>query len=88
MLFNPIFANVKATQLPVAPAPMMCIGLLNSSGFSMFACLEKDCKEHLDLYGCCQYVRLATEDEVKQLNEMLWVNNKKWNNETKQLENV
>ena len=59
-----------------------------ANGWYMFACLEKYGKEHLDFYGCGQYVRLATEDEAKQLNEMLWVNNKKWNNETKQLENV
>ena len=59
-----------------------------ANGWYMFACLEKNGKEHLDLYGCGRYVRLATEDEVKQLNEMLMVNNKKWNNETKQLENV
>ena len=58
-----------------------------ANGWYMFACLEKNGKEHLDLYGCGRYVRLATEDEVKQLNEMLMVNNKKWNNETKQLEN-
>lgn len=54
----------------------------------MFACLEKGGKEHLDLCGCGEYVRLATEEEKKLLDEMLWVNNKKWNNETKQLENV
>ena len=59
-----------------------------ANGWYMFTCLEKNGKEHLDLYGCGRYVRLATEDEVKQLNEMLIVNNKKWNNETKQLENV
>ena len=59
-----------------------------ANGWYVFACLEKNGKEHLDLYGCGRYVRLATEDEVKQLNEMLMVNNKKWNNETKQLENV
>lgn len=59
-----------------------------ANGWYMFACLEKNGKEHLDLYGCSRYVRLATEDEIKQLNEMLMVNNKKWNNETKQLENV
>ena len=59
-----------------------------ANGWYMFACLEKNGKEHLDLYGCGRYVRLATEDEVKQLNEMLMVNDKKWNNETKQLENV
>ena len=59
-----------------------------ANGWYMFACLEKNNKEHLDLYGCGRYVRLATEDELKQLNEMLMVNNKKWNNETKQLENV
>ena len=59
-----------------------------ANGWYMFACLEKNGKEHLDLYGWGRYVRLATENEVKQLNEMLMVNNKKWNNETKQLENV
>lgn len=59
-----------------------------ANGWYMFACLEKNGKYHLDLYGCGRYVRLATEDEVKQLNEMLMVNDKKWNNETKQLENV
>lgn len=59
-----------------------------ANGWYMFACLEKDGKEHLDLCGCGQYVRLATEEELNQLNEMLWVNNKKWNDETKQLENV
>lgn len=59
-----------------------------ANGWYMFACLEKNGKEHLDLYGCGRYVRLAIEDEVKQLNEMLMVNDKKWNNETKQLENV
>ena len=59
-----------------------------ANGWYMFVCREKNGKEHLDLYGGGRYVRLATEDEVKQLNEMLMVNNKKWNNETKQLENV
>ena len=59
-----------------------------ANGWHMFVCLEKNGKEHLDLYGCGRYVRFATEDEVKQLNEMLMINNKKWNNETKQLENV
>lgn len=53
----------------------------------MFACLEKDGKEHLDLYGCGQYVRLATEEEKKLLDEMLWVNNKKWNSSEFKLEN-
>lgn len=59
-----------------------------ANGWYMFACLEKNGKEHLDLCGCGQYVRLAIEDEVNKLNEMLWVHNKKWNNETKQLEDL
>ena len=59
-----------------------------ANGWYMFTCLENNGKEHLDLYGCGRYIRLAIEDEVKQLNEMLMVNNKKWNNKTKQLENV
>lgn len=59
-----------------------------ANGWYMFACIEKDGKEHLDLCGCGRYVRLANEEEKNLVNEMLWVNNKKWNNETKQLENV
>lgn len=54
----------------------------------MFACLEKDGKEHLDLCGSGTYQRPANEDEITKLNEMLWVHNKKWNNETKQLEHI
>jgi len=54
----------------------------------MFACLEKDGKEHLDLYGCGQYVRLATEEEIEQLDEMIWVNNKKWNSGELKLEDI
>lgn len=59
-----------------------------ANGWYMFACIEKDGKEHLDLCGCGIYVRLANEEEKDLLNEMLWVNNKKWNSEIKQLENV
>lgn len=54
----------------------------------MFASLEKDGTEHLDLFGCGIYKRPANEEEIKKLDEMLWVNNKKWNNETKQLEDI
>lgn len=54
----------------------------------MFTCLTKDGEEHLDLYGCGQYVRLATEEEINQLNEMLWVNNKKWNPDELKLEDI
>lgn len=54
----------------------------------MFASLEKDGTERLELNGSGIYKRPATEDEISKLNEMLWVHNKKWNNETKQLENI
>lgn len=54
----------------------------------MFASIEKTGEEHLKLCGCGTYKRPANEDEIALLNEMLWVNNKKWNNETKQLEDV
>ena len=54
----------------------------------MFASIEKDGTENLELNGRGRYKRPATEDEISKLNEMLFVHNKKWNNETKQLENV
>ena len=54
----------------------------------MFASIEKDGTENLKLNGRGSYKREANEEEKNILNEMLWVNNKKWNNETKQLENV
>ena len=54
----------------------------------MFASLEKDGTERLELNGSGIYKRPATEDEISKLNEMLWVHNKKWNNETKQLEDI
>ena len=55
----------------------------------MFASLEKDGKENLEFnYKGVIYTRPATEDEISKLNEMLLRHNKKWNNETKQLEDI
>lgn len=54
----------------------------------MFASIEKDGTENLELNGRGRYKRPATEDEISKLNEMLFVHNKKWNNETKQLEDI
>ena len=54
----------------------------------MFASIEKDGTENLELNGRGRYKRPATEDEISKLNEMLWFHNKKWNNETKQLEDL
>lgn len=54
----------------------------------MFASIESDGTENLELNGRGSYKRPANEDEITKLNEMLWVNNKKWNNETKQLEDI
>lgn len=53
-----------------------------------FVSIDKDGTEHLDMYGCGQAYRPATEDEIKVLEEMLWVNNKKWNKETLKLEDI
>ena len=36
-----VLASEKATQEPVAPAPIIFIFLLNSPGFNIFTCLEK-----------------------------------------------
>ena len=54
----------------------------------MFASIEKDGTENLELNGRGSYKRPAAEDEITKLNEMLWVHDKKWNNETKQLEDI
>ena len=54
----------------------------------MFESLEKNGKENLELNGRGIYTRPATKDEISKLNEMLMRHNKKWNNETKQLEDI
>ena len=54
----------------------------------MFASLEKDGTENLEFNSRGIYTRPATEDEISKLNEMLLRHNKKWNNETKQLEDI
>lgn len=54
----------------------------------MFASLEKDGKENLEFNCKGIYTRPATEDEISKLNEMLLRHKKKWNNETKQLEDI
>lgn len=63
------------------------IGIYANSWY-MFASLEKDGTENLQLNGRGSYKRPATEEEIAKLNEMLWVHDLKWNNETKTLENV
>ena len=59
-----------------------------ANNWYMFVSIEKDGTENLKLNGRGSYKRPATEDEILKLNEMLLANNLKWNNETKQLENV
>lgn len=54
------------------------IGIYANSWYS-FVSLDKDGTEHLDLCGNGTPYRMATEDEIEQLNMMLWVNNKRWN---------
>lgn len=54
----------------------------------MFASLEKDGTENLEFNCRGIYTRPATEDEISKLNEMLFRHNKKWNNETKKLEDI
>lgn len=54
----------------------------------MFASIDKDGTEFLELNSLGRYKRLATKDEISKLNEMLLAHNKKWNNETKQLEDI
>ena len=63
------------------------IGIYKNSWF--LACgIEKNHKEHLDIFGSGQAIRPATPEEIKEINMMLYVNNKKWNPDTKKLENV
>ena len=54
----------------------------------MFASIEKDGTENLEFNSRGIYTRPATEDEISKLNEMLLRHNKKWNNETKKLEDI
>ena len=54
----------------------------------MFASIEKDGIENLELNGRGSYKRPATEDEISKLDEMLLCHDLKWNNETKQLEDL
>ena len=54
----------------------------------MFASIEKDGTENLEFNSRGMYTRPATEDEISKLNEMLLRHNKKWNNETKKLEDI
>lgn len=54
----------------------------------MFASLEKDGTENLEFNSRGIYTRPANEDEISKLNEMLLRHNKKWNNETKKLEDI
>lgn len=54
----------------------------------MFASLEKDGTERLELNCSDTYKRPATKEEIAKLNEMLWVHDLKWNNDIKQLEHI
>ena len=62
------------------------IGIFANNWYQ-FVSLEVDGTEHLSLSGGIAY-RLATEEERKLLDEMLWVNNKKWNSDKLKLEDI
>lgn len=63
------------------------IGIYANSWYQ-FVSIDKDGTEHLSLSGYGQQYRLATEDEIEILNQMLFVNNKKWNNKELKLEDI
>lgn len=63
------------------------IGIYRNSWY--LACgIDKSHKEYLDPFGYGQAIRPATSEEIEEINMMLYVNNKRWNPETKELEEV
>ena len=63
------------------------IGIYFNSWY-LHCSIEKDGTEHLENFGSGQAYRMATPEEIEKLNDMLWVNDKKWNKETLKIENV
>ena len=59
-----------------------------ANNWYQFVSLDKDGTEHLSLCGHGTAYRLATEEEKNLLGEMLWVNNKKWNSDKLELEDI
>ena len=66
---------------------MNAIGIYANSCY-LFCGIDGDKKEHLNQFGYGQVQRTATEEEIKLLDEVLWVHNKRWNKELLQLEDI
>lgn len=66
---------------------MNAIGIYANSWY-LFCGIDCDKKEHLNQFGYGQAKRMATKEEIKLLDEVLWVHNKRWNKELLQLENI
>lgn len=66
---------------------MNAIGIYANSWY-LFCGIDSDKKEHLKQFGYGQVQRMATKEEIKLLDEVLWVNNKRWNKELLQLEDI
>lgn len=66
---------------------MNAIGVYANSWY-LFWGIDGEKKEHLTQFGYGQTQRMATKEEIKLLDEVLWVNNKKWNKELLQLEDI
>ena len=64
---------------------MNAIGIYANSWY-LFCGIDDDKKEYLNQFGCGQVQRMATEEEMKLLDEVLWAHNKRWNKELLQLE--
>ena len=50
--------------------------------------MDGDKSEHFNQFGYGQVQRMATKEEIKLLDEVLWVHNKRWNKELLQLDDI
>lgn len=66
---------------------MNAIGIYANSWY-LFCGIDSDKKEHLNKFGYGQVQRMATKEEIKLLDEVLWVHNKRWNKELLQLDDI
>ncbi len=66
---------------------MNAIGIYANSWY-LFCGIDGDKKEHLNQFGYGQVQRMATKEEIKLLDEVLWVHNKRWNKELLELEDI
>lgn len=66
---------------------MGAVGIYANSWY-LFCGIDGEGNEHLDQFGYGITCRMATEEEAEAVDRMLAGNNKKWNNDKKELEGI